>query len=151
MGNEHHTELIWRIDQPWRDLSDDIAAAGRVTVMTFHSLYLIDVTEGLALRRPGPVAEPGHSDDTPFDFADLTVATPCGLVFDSGSSGSWASVPLAFVATGGRTDTDHIEEFGTWLSAQNPDDVAWTPEHTGDCGARHCPGAALFARSVEGD
>lgn len=141
MDGEAHTRVIWRIDQPWRDLRCDITSAAQVTVMTFCSLYLIDTASGTALRRPGPLAVGLTGDNEPFTFVDLSVATPCGLVVDRDGPTWRASTPLALVLEGLWPDGDVAEaiDFGQWLMAQEGSDTAWVPTHDGDCGALNCP------------
>jgi hypothetical protein len=100
-------EVLWALGEaPWRDLRPDIAAAGRVTAVSAHSVHLLDVDRGVAVRVPGPWGndlDAGAIVERP--LLSVIVATPCGLLLLLDDVGRRCSTPLVLL-------------FGGWLGAE---------------------------------
>jgi hypothetical protein len=95
-------EALWALGEAqWRDLRPDIAAAGRVTAVTGHSVHLLDVELGVAVRVPGPWAndlDGGAVVERP--LLSVMVATPCGLLLLLDDVGRRCSTPLVLLLAG---------------------------------------------------
>ena len=94
-------ELMWALGEaPWRDLRTDIAAAGRVTAVTAHSMHLLDVHRGVAVRVPGPWANDLDGDIVERALLSVLVATPCGVLLHLDDVGRRCSTPLVLLLRG---------------------------------------------------
>lgn len=94
-------EVLWALDEaPWRDLRADIAAAGRVTAVTAHSVHLLDVSGGVAVRVPGPWANDLDGDIVERALLSVLVATPCGVLLLLDDVGRRCSTPLVLLLSG---------------------------------------------------
>jgi hypothetical protein len=132
-------EVLWALGEaPWRDLRTDIAAAGRVTAVTAHSVHLLDVDLGVAARVPGPWANYLCGDVTEWSLRSVTVATPCGLVLHLAEVGRRCSTPLVLLL-GGWVGTDEIAGPLDALHRRHGPGPVTRPEHPGEsCGALYC-------------
>lgn len=94
-------EVLWALGEAqWRDLRTDIAAAGRVTAVTAHSVHLLDVRLGVAVRIPGPWANDLDGATVERPLLSVLVATPCGLLLLLDDVGRRCSTPLVLLLGG---------------------------------------------------
>ena len=94
-------QVLWALGEAqWTDLSPDIAAAGRVTAVTAHSVHLLDVDRGVAVRVPGPWGNDLDGTIVERPLLSVVVATPCGLLLLLGDVGRRCSTPLVLLLGG---------------------------------------------------
>ena len=90
---------LWQDGDPWRDLTEDVDAAGAVTVVSQNgTARLVDTAERLQLRL---ALEGGHSmlGDAQWQPYRMLKLTPCGIVIHGDSY--WArGTPLRLVLVG---------------------------------------------------
>lgn len=132
-------EVIWALGEAqWRDLRPDVAAAGRVTAVTGHSVHLLDVDRGVAVRVPGPWATDPDGPIVERSLLSVVVATPCGVLLLLDDVVRWCSTPLVLLL-GGWLD---VETFTGQVAALHRRHAVTVPIATGhpdeSCGAIYC-------------
>jgi hypothetical protein len=134
-------DLIWRSGEPWRDLTDDVAQIGVVTVVSRSgTTRILDVKHGRQVRLAMLQAHRWPSDGEWSELGRWRL-TPCGLVMIGPES--WAlGTPLWFVAEGECTnwyDTPLGAEVVVAIGSQA---APFAPGHPPQrCPAVYCPRA----------
>lgn len=136
---DESVEVLWALGEaPWRDLRADIAAAERVTAVTAHSVHLLDLHRGVAVRIPGPWANDLDGATAERPLLSVVVATPCGLMLLLGDVGRRCSTPLVLLL-GGWLGTDAVTGQVAALHLRHTAAVALASGHPAEpCGALYC-------------
>lgn len=133
------TLVIWRLRDPWRDLTSELGTASEpVTVVSINGTARI-MAEGWQVRVP---LEGGHvmaRDLVRHPLARIITATPCGVCTTDGRGGWHATTPLILVLAGehprwlrtpaGQEALTSVRARG-WQVDGHPDEP---------CGAAYCP------------
>ena len=138
------SSVIWQLGDPWRDLRDEIVAAGTTTIVTAHlTTHILDLGEHLTTRLPSLLGSELKEDGSERTLLEVEIATPCGLVTRCDPiERSQLSTPLLLVLPGAHPD---------WMTTYLPQ-LAGSADHLlaglsplhppSPCGALYCPAPA---------
>lgn len=143
------SSVIWQLGDPWRDLRDEIVAAGTTTIVTAHlTTHILDLGEHRTTRLPSLLGSKLKEDGNERTLVEVEIATPCGLVTRCDPiERSQLSTPLLLVLRG--VHPDWMPAYLLQL-AETADHLrrGLSPLHPpGPCGALYCPAPATPPRS----
>ena len=132
-------DIIWKDGDAWRDLTDEVRAAGAATAISLHgTARFIDVEHGRQARFPTPKAGLFVCDSCWLPLGDWSL-TPCGFVTEA--SDHWSrGTRLRLVLAGFVPYWAGTEAGAVMLAAVQAGTEPTAPGHPdGACGAYWCP------------
>lgn len=132
--------VIWKLEDPWRDLTPDLRAETVTVVTSSLATHLIDPATAMFARLPGAHSMIGDRAWRRLD--QIAAASPCGLILLCPQPGDWhMSTPLVLVVAGIVTNWATLDEWADIEeAARSKGTDAWDlADHPIEpCQALHC-------------